>query len=196
MQSDRLVLAFGIVVALAACGGQGGNDSLAANGSAIAAHEEARRQTIGEALAATPDKSDLVAALNAAGLAETLRGAGPYTLLAPINSGFAAIPADTRTGLMDPANRARLVELLRHHIVPGAVTVRDMRAAIDRGEAGRAELATLGGGTVTLSRDGDTILVGDGAGANARLSGEAIASNGVVHNVDQVLMPAAESGGR
>ena len=195
MQSARNGLALAIAAALAACGGQGGNDS-SANGATPATREEGQHRTIGEALAATPGNSDLVAALNAAGLAETLRGAGPYTLFAPTNAAFAALPADVRESLMQQANRPRLVALLRHHMVPGAVTMRDIRAAIDRGEGGRAELATLGGGTVTLSRDGDAILIADGAGVIARLAGsEIINSNGVVHGVDAVLMPAAEDAG-
>jgi uncharacterized surface protein with fasciclin (FAS1) repeats len=196
MQSVRKGLALGLAAALVACGGQSGDETAAANGAAPATNDEQRARTIGEALAATPGNSELVAALNAAGLAEALRGAGPYTVLAPTNEAFAALPAEARASLMQPANRDRLVTLLRGHIVPGAVTLRDIRAAIDRGEGGRAELATLGGGTVTLSRDGDAIVVGDAAGGRGRLGGSGtINANGVVHQVDTVLMPAAAGSG-
>ena len=190
MHAPRIGLILGLAAMLAACSGQPGNET-AANGAAPAAKESGQRQTIGDALAAAGDYSELVAALNAAGLAETLRGAGPYTLFAPTNAAFAALPAEARGALTQPVNRERLVGLLRLHIVPGAVTVQDMRAAIDRGQSGRAELATLSGETLTLSRDGDALLIGAGAGGRARLSGaEAIHSNGVVHGVDAVLMPA------
>jgi len=195
MQPVRIGLILGIAAAIAACSGQKGNEA-GTNAAAPATKGDAQRRTIGDALAATGDHSELVAALNAAGLAETLRGAGPYTLFAPTNAAFAAVPEDARGELMQPANRERLVRLLRLHIVPGTVTVQDMRAAIDRGEGGRAELATLSDETLTLARDGDAILIGDGAGGRARISGsEGVRANGVVHGVDAVLMPAASDAG-
>lgn len=193
MQSIRFGLTIAVASALAGCGGQAGSDAAnsGVNGSAPAT--KAQGQTIGDALAGASDYSDLAGALNSAGLAETLRGSGPYTLLAPTNAAFAALPEAARGTLMQPANRDRLVGLLRHHIVPGAVTVRDMRAAIDRGEGGRAELATLSGETLTLSREGDAILINDGAGHRARLGdAEAIHANGVLHGIDALLMPAQD----
>jgi uncharacterized surface protein with fasciclin (FAS1) repeats len=194
MQSIRFALTIAIAGALSGCGGQAGNDAANAgvNGSAPAA--KAQEQTIGDALAGASDFSDLVGALNSAGLAETLRGAGPYTVLAPTNAAFAALPEAARGTLMQPANRDRLAGLLRHHIVPGAVTVRDMRAAIDRGAGGRAELATLSGETLTLSREGDGILIDDGTGHQARLGrADAIHANGVLHGIDAVMMPAQDN---
>lgn len=193
MQRVSIGLVLGAAAALGACSGQAGNET-AANEAEPPTKEAGQRRTIGDALAAAGDHSELVGALNAAGLAETLRGAGPYTLLAPTNAAFGALQQEARDTLLQPASRDRLVGLLRLHIVPGAVTVQDMRAAIDRGQGGRAELATLQGETLTLSRDGDSILIGDGAGGRARvIGGETIQANGVVHGIDAVLMPAPQS---
>jgi uncharacterized surface protein with fasciclin (FAS1) repeats len=183
------------LAALPACQSGTGNEAGTApgNGTENARKAEASRAALGEALAQSGDHSSFVAALESAGLAETLRGAGPYTLLAPTNAAFAALPEDARAQLMQPANRARLTALLSYHIVPGTVTVEDLRRAIDRGQGGRAELATLSGETVALSRDGDAIVIADAAGGRARMVGaEAIQANGVIHGVDAVLMPGGE----
>ena len=136
------------------------------------------------------DHSSFVQALQSAGLIETLRGAGPYTVFAPTNAAFDAIPEDARRRLMAPEQRDRLIELLSYHIVPGTVTAADLRRAIERGQGGRAELATVTGDNLSLFREGDTIVVTDGAEGRARITtADQTHANGVVHSVDTVLMP-------
>lgn len=185
----RLALGLAFVVALAACGPEPGKDAAAGNAAAAAG---AQRQTLGEALGEAGDHARLVAALDAAGLTAALRGAGPYTLFAPSNAAFAALPGEAGSALLQPANRDRLTGLLRYHIVPGTVTAEDMRRAIARAPEGRAELATMAGATLTLSRDGEAILVSDAAGGSARLAGDgAVHANGVLYGIDAVLMPEA-----
>ena len=178
--------------ALAACGGD--QDGNKAAGNAAAANEAGEasqsRGTIGDALAGSADHSSLVQALQSSGLIETLRGAGPYTLFAPTNAAFEAIPEDARRNLTAPDQRERLTELLSFHIVSGTVTSEDLRRAIERGQGGRAELATVTGDNLSLSRDGDAIVVSDAAGGRARVTrADQTQANGVVHSIDAVLMP-------
>jgi uncharacterized surface protein with fasciclin (FAS1) repeats len=123
-------------------------------------------------------------------LGETLRGAGPYTVFAPTNAAFDAIPEDVRNGLMSAAQRERLTSLLSYHIVSGTVTSEDLRRAVDRAQGGRAELATVTGQNLTIMRDGDALVVTDGAGGRARITRpDQNQANGVVHSIDAVLMP-------
>ncbi len=174
----------------AACGDAGGNNAAAPGNAAAGEAAEPARTSVGDALAAAADHSDFVQALQSAGLAETLKGAGPYTVFAPTNAAFAALPEDARGRLAAPEQRDQLISLLSFHIVPGTVTAADLRGAIDRGEGGRAELATVTGSNLTLSRDGDAILVADAGGALARIARpDQLHSNGVIHSIDTVLMP-------
>jgi uncharacterized surface protein with fasciclin (FAS1) repeats len=185
----RKILTLCLACGLATACNQGGGNEAAANKAAEAGQT---RQNLGEALAASADHSSFVQALQSAGLTETLNGAGPYTVLAPTNAAFAAIPEDVRNRLMAADQRDRLVALLSYHIVPGTVTAEDLGRAIDGGQGGRAELATVTGDNLSLTRDGQAIVIGDGAGGRARVtSADQVQSNGVVHSIDAVLMPAA-----
>ena len=193
--NKRFALMLSLACALAASCSRGGDgNQAAANGAAgnAAAPGEAsqNRQTIGDALAASADHSAFVQALQSAGLADALRGAGPYTVFAPTNGAFDAIPADARTRLMSPDQRERLTELLSNHIVSGTVTSEDLGHAIDRGPGGRAELRTVTGQNIGLSREGGAIILTDGVGGHARITRPDLTqANGVVHSVDAVLMP-------
>src|SRR5688572_3151410 len=183
----RNLLTLCLAGALAAAGG---NNAATTGNAAAGKAAEPARTSVGEALAASVDHSSFVQALQSAGLIETLKGAGPYTVFAPTNAAFAALPEDARQRLAASEQRDQLIAVLSYHIVPGTVTAEDLRRAIDRGEGGRAELATVTGNNLTLSRDGDTILVTDGGGAIARLvRGDQLHANGVVHSIDTVLMP-------
>ena len=191
----RKMFALCLGLSLTACGGGDANEKAQANESAdkAATAQRQARTDIAEALGASGDHSNFVQAVETAGLTQTLRGVGPYTVFAPNNAAFAAIPAETREGLNDPAQRERLIALLSYHIVPGTVTAQDLGRAIDRGQGGRAELATVSGDNLTISRDGDALIIGDAAGGRSRvLQADQLHSNGVVHSVDTVLMPGAE----
>ena len=175
--------------ALAACGVE--QDANKSGGNAAAGNAAAEASgTIGDALAGSADHSSFIQVLQSSGLIETLRGAGPYTVFAPTNAAFEAIPEDARRSLTAPEQRERLVELLSYHIVSGTVTAEDLGRAIERGQGGRAELATVTGDNLGISREGEAIVLTDGAGGRARVtSADQTHSNGVVHSIDAVLMP-------
>jgi len=177
---------------VAACGGDdGGNSTGNAAGSGAAGAPKAQaRGTIGDALAGSADHRAFVQALQSSGLIDTLRGAGPYTVFAPTNAAFDALPEDARAGLAAPDQRDRLIGLLSYHIVPGTVTTADITGAIARAPGGRAELATVTGANLSLFREGEAIVVSDGANARARITrGDQTEGNGIVHSIDTVLMP-------
>jgi len=179
------------VLLLAACGKEeAGNVSTSeSNGAApraTASGEQARTNLL-QALGGSADHKTLANAVKAAGLTETLSGAQPYTLFAPTEAAFQKLPAGAADGLLAPEAKGRLVALLTGHIVPGVVTAADLGKAIERGK-GKAQLATVGGSTLTFGKDGDALVVTDAAGGQARVTGaERLASNGVVHDVDGVL---------
>ena len=152
-----------------------------------AAKDAAGDKTIASGL--TGDASKFAEAAKASGLDATLAGPGPYTVLVPANAAFDKLPAGSLDTLMKPESRAQLTKVLTGHILPGEILVTDIGKAIDNGK-GKAMLATMGGGTVTATRDGDKIVLTDSAGGKAIVSGtDERRSNGVVHQVDGVLMP-------
>lgn len=135
------------------------------------------------------DHTTLVAAVKAAGLVDTLSGPGPFTVFAPTNEAFAALPAGTVDTLLKPENKASLVNILTYHVVPGRLTAKDLSMKVDAG-GGKAELKTVQGETLTVSKDGDSWAVTDTKGNTAHVTiGDVIQSNGVIHVVDKVLMP-------
>jgi uncharacterized surface protein with fasciclin (FAS1) repeats len=134
-------------------------------------------------------ESSFANAVKAAGLGDTLSGAQPYTLFAPSNAAFGKLPPGTMDDLLSADAKGSLTTLLVNHIVPGVVTNEDLGRAIEQGK-GKARLATMGGTTLTFSRDGDAIVVAGADGGQARVEGEGqTASNGVLHTIDTVLMP-------
>ena len=146
--------------------------------------------TILDGITRSPEHARLVAALKAAGLDRVLSGAGPYTIFAPTDAGFAKLPAATAEGPMRAEAKAQLTELLASHVVPGVVTAADLRNAVRR-KGGRTELATVGGATLRVAEtDGGALVVTDAKGGQARVTrGDGMYLNGVVHAVDAVLMP-------
>lgn len=188
----RRILTLGLACGLvAACsGGEGGNQGGTTNGATANAQATAERSSIADALQTSMDHSAFLQALQSAGLADTLRAVGPYTVFAPTNPAFEAIPEDARQRLTSPEQRDSLITLLSYHIVPGTVTAEDLGRAIERGQGGRAELATVTGDNLTLSRNGAAIVITDAGGGVARVvRADQIRSNGVLHSIDAVLMP-------
>ena len=125
----------------------------------------------------SPDHTTLVAAVTAAGLVETLKGAGPFTVFAPTNAAFAALPAGTVDGLLKPESKNALTKILTYHVVAGAVKAADLKDG--------QKVKTLQGEELTVAiKDGKVTINGANVTA-ADLTG----SNGVVHVIDAVLMP-------
>jgi uncharacterized surface protein with fasciclin (FAS1) repeats len=138
------------------------------------------------------DHTTLVAAVKAAGLADTLSGRGPFTVFAPVNAAFAALPAGTVDTLLKPENKGMLTKVLTYHVVAGSYDSARLRQLIKAGH-GEATLKTVAGETLTLSMNGPTnLVVRDGAGGMADITiADVRQSNGVIHVIDRVLMPAA-----
>ena len=191
----RTLLALAAASAVAACQQGDGDNSAgptqngaAANGAA-ASPKEQPKQHILDGLSKSADHSTLANAIRAAGLTETMSGAGPYTVFAPTNAAFEKLPAGTVNELLTPEAKGQLVGLLTAHVVPGVVTAQDLDRAIERGK-GKTELATVGGTNLTFARSGDAIAVTSANGAEGRIAqADLLQSNGVVHSVDTVLAP-------
>ena len=135
------------------------------------------------------DHTTLVAAVKAAGLVQTLKGPGPFTVFAPTNAAFAALPAGTVDNLLKPENKPALTKVLTYHVVAGKMDSAALAKAIDAGN-GKATLTAVSGGTLTATRSGSTIMVSDDSGGMAHVTiPDVVQSNGVIHVVDKVLLP-------
>jgi uncharacterized surface protein with fasciclin (FAS1) repeats len=146
-------------------------------------------QTIVGLAQSNPQASTLVSALTAAGLVETLNGAGPFTVFAPTNDAFAKIDKATLDGLMKPESKAKLGEILKYHVVSDNVKSGDIAQLITAGK-GTATIKTLNGESLKASMDGDKIVLTDAKGGKSTVTGaDMIGSNGTVHAVDTVVMP-------
>ena len=135
------------------------------------------------------DHTTLVAAVKAAGLVETLKGPGPFTVFAPTNAAFAALPAGTVDTLLKPENKAMLSGILTYHVVAGKMDAAALTKAIADGK-GMASLKTVAGGTLTAKAAGGKVMVTDEKGGSATVTiADVYQSNGVIHVVDKVLLP-------
>ena len=136
------------------------------------------------------EHTTLVAAVKAAGLVETLKGKGPFTVFAPVNDAFENLPEGTVANLLKPENKAMLTSILTYHVVAGRVTYNDLKEMIKKGN-GKASLKTVSGGTLTAMMNGDvSITIMDESGNTANISTyDVYQSNGVIHVIDKVLMP-------
>jgi uncharacterized surface protein with fasciclin (FAS1) repeats len=135
------------------------------------------------------DHTTLVAAVKAAGLVDTLSGKGPFTVFAPTNEAFAALPAGTVDTLVKPENKATLVKILTYHVVPGKLTSHDIEK-MAKEHGGKAVLKTVEGDSITLMKDGNGWSITDDKGHVAHITiANVMQSNGVIHVVDAVLMP-------
>ena len=156
---------------------------------APASHAAHNGNTIVQAAVGSPDHTTLVAAVTAAGLVDTLSGAGPFTVFAPTNAAFARLPAGTVDTLLQPANRAMLQAVLSYHVVSGRVTAAELVRQIRAG-GGSAQLTTVQGGTLTARLDGSSVVLADARGGSARVTqADLVQSNGVIHVTDAVSLP-------
>ena len=135
------------------------------------------------------DHTTLVAAIKAAGLVETLKGPGPFTVFAPTNAAFTALPAGTVDTLLKPESKPALTKVLTYHVVAGKMDAASLTKAITAG-GGKASLKTVSGGTLTAMAAGGKVTVTDESGGSANVTiADVMQSNGVIHVVDKVLLP-------
>jgi uncharacterized surface protein with fasciclin (FAS1) repeats len=173
-------LAAAAALTLAACGDSESSDEATTSPTTTAeatteATDEASTQDVVGVIAGNADTTTLATAVDAAGLVETLQGDGPFTVFAPTDEAFAALPAGVLDQLIQPANSAALTQILTYHVVPGKVMAADVTDGA---------VATVEGQDITLST-ADGVTVNGATVTEADLD----ASNGVVHVIDTVLLP-------
>ncbi|VVE76543.1 fasciclin [Pandoraea sputorum] len=135
------------------------------------------------------DHTTLVAAVKAGGLVDTLSGPGPFTVFAPTNEAFAALPAGTVDTLLKPESKPTLVKVLTYHVVPGKLGAQELMGMVKSG-GGQAMLKTVEGDSLTVKQSGNGLTVTDDKGNVAKVTiGDVFQSNGVIHVVNKVLMP-------
>jgi uncharacterized surface protein with fasciclin (FAS1) repeats len=136
------------------------------------------------------DHTTLVAAVKAAGLVETLQSKGPFTVFAPVNKAFDALPKGTVETLLKPENKAMLTKILTYHVVAGAYDAKAIMMLIEKGN-GKAELATVAGGKLMFMMKGKKLMIMDEKGNSAMVTiKDVYQSNGVIHVIDTVVMPS------
>jgi uncharacterized surface protein with fasciclin (FAS1) repeats len=146
-------------------------------------------KNIVENAANSKDHTTLVAAVTAAGLVDTLKGAGPFTVFAPTNEAFAALPAGTVDDLLKPENKDKLTKILTCHVVGAKAMAADVAKMITDG-GGIAKIKTVGGCELTAKVEGDKVMIVDEAGGSATVTvADVVQSNGVIHVIDKVLLP-------
>lgn len=187
MRNHALALAgTAMLLTVAACNQHNGNEPQSAQ--TPKAQKVAGTKTIAAGL---PANGRFMAIAKAAGLDQTLAGPGPYTVLVPDDAAFAQAPAGTFD--VDPKNRPQLTGILTNLILPGTVLVADLNKLVGNGQ-GKNVVATMGGGTLSVSRDGGKTVLTDAAGHKATITqGDEMYTNGVVHHIDAVLMPSKET---
>jgi uncharacterized surface protein with fasciclin (FAS1) repeats len=162
----------------------GSNDNPMVGGAAMY-----KTKNIVENAVNSKDHTTLVAAVKAAGLVETLASKGPFTVFAPVNSAFEALPAGTVEMLLKPENRSTLTKVLTYHVIAGNFDSMAIVKAIKMGK-GKAEFTTVAGGKLWASMDGDSLILWDEKGRRSRVSiADVRQSNGVIHVIDGVLLP-------
>jgi len=137
------------------------------------------------------DHTTLVAAVKAAGLVETLQGKGPFTVFAPVNAAFDALPAGTVDTLLKPENKDKLVAILTYHVLPGKHSAKSIMADIKK-MGGKATYKTVEGEDLSFEMKDGALWVWDAKGDAARVTiADVNQSNGVIHVIDKVLLPKA-----
>jgi uncharacterized surface protein with fasciclin (FAS1) repeats len=145
-------------------------------------------RNIVENAANSADHTTLVAAVKAAGLVDALMGPGPYTVFAPVNDAFAALPAGTVDNLLKPENKDMLAKILTAHVVAGDLKLADLRSKV--GADGYANLKTLSGDALSVSFKGDTAMIySESKNIGSITIGDVDQSNGVIHVIDAVMVP-------
>jgi uncharacterized surface protein with fasciclin (FAS1) repeats len=135
------------------------------------------------------DHTTLVAAVKAAGLVDTLQGPGPFTVFAPVNAAFAALPAGTVETLLKPENKAQLTKVLTCHVIAADAMSKAVKQMV-ADDGGAHKVKTVGGCVLTLKVKGKKITVTDETGGTATVTiADVQQSNGVIHVINKVLLP-------
>ncbi len=182
------ILTAALVASLAlstgAIAGMMGNSSPMVGGAAMYASKDIVDNAVN-----SKDHTTLVAAVKAAGLVDTLKSPGPFTVFAPTNEAFAALPAGTVDTLLKPENKGTLTSVLTYHVVSGRLDTKELDQQIRAG-GGKAMLKTVQGGELTVSGSGRHLMITDAKGNTAKVTiANVYQSNGVILVVDKVLMP-------
>ena len=178
-------LAGALVFGVAACGDDGDAEEAtpAAESGSDTTMKEATPETVVDIAAGNEDFSTLVTAVQAAGLPATLSSEGPFTVFAPVNDAFEALPAGTVDTLLMPENKDQLTAVLTYHVIPSKALSSDLKDGM--------KVTTVQGQDLTIGVSGDDVTVTDANGGKASvLQADVEAENGVVHVIDKVLVPA------
>lgn len=187
MKVSSLSLAFAGVL-MAASGGAMAKTAMKPNPIVGGAAMSPSKDIIDNAVN-SKDHTTLVAAIKAAGLVETLKGPGPFTVFAPTNLAFKKLPAGTVDTLLKPENKAQLTKVLTYHVVQGKLTAADLIAQA-KTSGGKATLTTVEGQPLTAWVQGPNVWLQDAKGGKAKVTiADVNQSNGVIHVIDTVLMP-------
>jgi len=188
----KLMIAVGVSVLLGACAsgtamserGGGMSSNPMVGGAAMYPTKDIVDNAVN-----SKDHTTLVAAVKAADLVGTLKSPGPFTVFAPTNAAFAALPAGTVDTLLKPENKPTLSKVLTYHVVPGRMDGPALMSAINAG-GGKATLKTASGGTLIATMSGGNVMVTDAKGGTAMVTiANVYQSNGVIHVVNKVLLP-------
>lgn len=196
----RLLIAAGVAVLMTACSSMSGDKMAMADKGKVDMAEKMPSVMVGGAAMLpnrdiidnavnSKDHTTLVAAVKAAGLVETLKGPGPFTVFAPTNEAFAALPAGTVDTLLKPQNKATLTKILTAHVVSGKLDAGALSKMM-MASNGRASLKTVSGDTLVVTTSGSDVYVTDEKGGTAKVTiPNVYQSNGVIHVVNKVLVP-------
>jgi uncharacterized surface protein with fasciclin (FAS1) repeats len=191
----KLIIAAGVAVLLSACAGgmsssgmsgsnMSGEPAVMVGGAAMYPSKDIIDNAVN-----SKDHTTLVAAVKAAGLVDTLKTPGPFTVFAPTNAAFAALPPGTVETLLKPENKALLTKVLTAHVVSGRLDAAALNQRVMAGN-GRAVLTTVSGDTLVVTSSGPNVMVTDENGGTALVSiANVYQSNGVIHVVNRVLVP-------
>lgn len=181
--------AFAATLGLAALGGAVLSPSFAEMSVEVGGAPMYPSRNIIENAINSKDHTELVAAVKAAGLVDTLEGEGPFTVFAPVNKAFSKLPKGTVDELLKPENKATLTAILTYHVIPGKLSAADFIAAIKKG-GGEAMYKTVEGEELTVRQDGRRLEIIDAKGNKSLITiANVNQKNGVIHVIDTVLMP-------
>jgi uncharacterized surface protein with fasciclin (FAS1) repeats len=189
----KLAIAIATTALLGACGGMnmapasnsmGMNDAVTVGGAPMFPSKDIVDNAVN-----SKDHTTLVAAVKAAGLVDTLKSPGPFTVFAPTNAAFTALPTGTVDTLLKPENKGTLTKVLTYHVVPGRLDAAALSKMVSA-SGGKATLKTASGGTLYATASGSNVMITDEKGGVATVTiANVYQSNGVIHVVNKVLLP-------